>query len=273
MGLSVGARWKTELIELVRGELAADPRRDAGDARRDRGGALGPDAHRARAAVGEPSALAAGIQSVRNTIAARDAELAHALKRVIETCDTLSERVQIDRIERAALVDAIGRLTDRGLPSAETYVPPAATNGRERGNCGRRHRRPDARRRRPPLLASVDHRHPAGRRDRPRPRPGRTDVPSRPPCRTARVRPDGVEVRCRFGDRWVTGFEVCEVIRLDDATRYRLRRRSDGSVIPTLFDEKDLRFFSTTFVEPATARVTPSAVRAAGEQRADPGRS
>jgi hypothetical protein len=48
----------------------------------------------------------------------------------------------------------------------------------------------------------------------------------------------------------VTGFEVCEVIRVDDTARYRLRRRSDGSVIPTLFDEKDLRFFSTTFVEP-----------------------
>jgi len=60
---------------------------------------------------------------------------------------------------------------------------------------------------------------------------------------------DGVEVRCRFGDRWVTGFEVCEVIRFDDETRYRLRRRSDGSVLPTLFDEKDLRFFTTSFIE------------------------
>ena len=60
---------------------------------------------------------------------------------------------------------------------------------------------------------------------------------------------DGVEVRCRFGDRWVTGFEVCEVIRFDDEIRYRLRRRSDGSVLPTLFDEKDLRFFTTSFVD------------------------
>ncbi len=60
---------------------------------------------------------------------------------------------------------------------------------------------------------------------------------------------DGVEVRCRFGDRWVTGFEVCEVIRFDDEIRYRLRRRSDGSVLPTLFDEKDLRFFTTSFAD------------------------
>ncbi len=75
------------------------------------------------------------------------------------------------------------------------------------------------------------------------------------PCRRrppgGPVRPDGVEVRCRFGDRWVTGFEVCEVIRLDDETRYRLRRRSDGSVIPTLFPEKDLRFFSTAYHDPS----------------------
>ncbi len=42
---------------------------------------------------------------------------------------------------------------------------------------------------------------------------------------------------------------MCEVIRLDDVTRYRLRRRSDGSVIPTLFEEKDLRFFTTTYSE------------------------
>jgi hypothetical protein len=60
---------------------------------------------------------------------------------------------------------------------------------------------------------------------------------------------DGVEVRCRFGDRWVTGFEVCEVIRFDDEIRYRLRRRSDGSVLPTLFDEQDLRFFTTSFAD------------------------
>jgi hypothetical protein len=71
-----------------------------------------------------------------------------------------------------------------------------------------------------------------------------------PPRRGRAVRPEEIEVRCRFGDRWVTGFEVCEVIRVDGVARYRLRRRSDGSVIPTLFDEKDLRFFSTAFIDP-----------------------
>ena len=81
--------------------------------------------------------------------------------------------------------------------------------------------------------------------------PTLTPTPTPIPATAVRQVPprDGVEVRCRFGDRWVTGFEVCEVIRFDDETRYRLRRRSDGSVLPTLFDEKDLRFFTTSFIE------------------------
>ena len=50
-----------------------------------------------------------------------------------------------------------------------------------------------------------------------------------------------VEVRCRFGDRWVDGFEVADVIDDGDAFRYRLRRKSDGTVLPTLFDARNVR--------------------------------
>jgi hypothetical protein len=53
---------------------------------------------------------------------------------------------------------------------------------------------------------------------------------------------EAVEVHCRFGDRWVGGFEVVDVVRADDGARYRLRRKSDGSVLPSLFDERDIRF-------------------------------
>jgi hypothetical protein len=52
-----------------------------------------------------------------------------------------------------------------------------------------------------------------------------------------------VEVRSRFDDRWSRGFEIAEV-EPDDAdgrTRYRVRRRSDGSVLPTLFVDDELR--------------------------------
>jgi hypothetical protein len=53
-----------------------------------------------------------------------------------------------------------------------------------------------------------------------------------------------VEVRCRFGDRWVDGFEVCDVVAHGGDLRYRLRRRSDGSVLPRLFSAEELRAVS-----------------------------
>jgi hypothetical protein len=40
-----------------------------------------------------------------------------------------------------------------------------------------------------------------------------------------------VEVRSRFDDRWSRGFEVAEVVDEGDSARYKLKRRSDGSVL------------------------------------------
>ncbi len=244
MGLFRRRRAEEELLELVRTEL--------GTIRAEIQATLGETAavlsSRVRNEVehrmGEPHALAAGLQSVRNTIGARDAELAQVLKRVIESCDTLSQRVALDRSERVALTEAVTRLTN-AVSAAETYALPAATNGTGTLVGGTVAPASDDDFAPPPgtreIRPSVDIDLPATEAaQRPeRPRAGRP------------AQPDGVEVRCRFGDRWVSGFEVCEVLRLDDTTtRYRLRRRSDGSVIPTLFDEKDLRFFTTAFVEP-----------------------
>ncbi|MHB8670623.1 MAG: hypothetical protein ACYDAD_08705 [Acidimicrobiales bacterium] len=52
-----------------------------------------------------------------------------------------------------------------------------------------------------------------------------------------------VEVQSRFDGSWVRGFEVAEVARThgDRATALRLRRRSDGTVLPTLFDPEEVR--------------------------------
>lgn len=50
-----------------------------------------------------------------------------------------------------------------------------------------------------------------------------------------------VEVRSRFDQRWARGFEVTDVVEEGGARRYRLRRRSDGSVLPVLFDADDVR--------------------------------
>ncbi len=51
-----------------------------------------------------------------------------------------------------------------------------------------------------------------------------------------------VEVRSRFEQRWARGFEVVEILLGGDvAPRYRIRRRSDGSVLPALFVDDEVR--------------------------------
>jgi hypothetical protein len=50
-----------------------------------------------------------------------------------------------------------------------------------------------------------------------------------------------VEVRSRFEAAWSRGFEVVERLDADREPRYKVRRRSDGSILPVLFDEDDLR--------------------------------
>jgi hypothetical protein len=50
-----------------------------------------------------------------------------------------------------------------------------------------------------------------------------------------------VEVRSRFDDRWSRGFEVAEVVHEAEGARYKLKRRSDGSVLPALFVDDELR--------------------------------
>ena len=46
-----------------------------------------------------------------------------------------------------------------------------------------------------------------------------------------------VEVRQRFDLKWARGFEVAEVV----AAGYRIRRRSDGSVLPVDFTHDEVR--------------------------------
>ena len=48
---------------------------------------------------------------------------------------------------------------------------------------------------------------------------------------------DRVEVHTRFNNTWVTGFEVAAVV----GSGYRLCRTSDGTVLPSVTSESDLR--------------------------------
>jgi hypothetical protein len=49
------------------------------------------------------------------------------------------------------------------------------------------------------------------------------------------------EVCCRFGDQWLDGFEISEKVEDELGVRYRLRRRTDGAVLPELFSAADIR--------------------------------
>lgn len=48
---------------------------------------------------------------------------------------------------------------------------------------------------------------------------------------------DQVEVHTKFNDAWVSGFEVAEIV--DDG--YRVRRTSDGTMLPNLTGGADVR--------------------------------
>jgi hypothetical protein len=49
-----------------------------------------------------------------------------------------------------------------------------------------------------------------------------------------------VEVRTRFDQQWVRGFKVAEPLHGPE-TGYRLRRRSDGAVLPVVFRPDEVR--------------------------------
>lgn len=50
-----------------------------------------------------------------------------------------------------------------------------------------------------------------------------------------------VEVRSRFVERWVHGFEVAEVLEDPAGPRYRLLRSSDRTVLPEVFGLPEVR--------------------------------
>jgi hypothetical protein len=62
-------------------------------------------------------------------------------------------------------------------------------------------------------------------------------------------------VSCRFGDQWLEGFEIAEKVEDDSGVRYRLRRRTDGAMLPELFAAEDIRI--ADFIDADGAPVPP----------------
>jgi hypothetical protein len=168
-------------------------------------------------------ALFEALEVMRGELAHRDVLLHEMFERVVEISDRMIDFVESDRSERRALSSAVDALT-RSLSQPPANAPPIGAMQRVIGGS----------------FFGV------GATSGPAVDAG-AEMPSAPLLLAIRddaivVTPEHrVEVRCRFGDRWVDGFEVCEVVADNDRLRYRLRRRADDSVLPTLFDADDVR--------------------------------
>ena len=72
-----------------------------------------------------------------------------------------------------------------------------------------------------------------------------------------------VEVRSRFHDRWIRGFEIREIIDVGDIRRFRLTRISDHMALPVLFDSIDIRPLP---VQPDFGAASDSAIKGVGNK-------
>jgi hypothetical protein len=185
------------------------------------------------------------------------ADLLRVLEAVTTMCDHVIEYIETDRAERRLMIEILGKLADRlaEAPAIGAPVTVPALAG-ERVIGGSLPAGPDPAPADPALPVTA----PEPPVVDPAPRESTT-----PPA-TAAFEPangqaahdglDGgiidlreadtaVEVRCRFGDRWVDGFEICDVLSDDTGVRYRLRRRIDGFVLPELFHATDIRHVET----------------------------
>ncbi|MGQ0824511.1 MAG: hypothetical protein ACT4OX_05695 [Actinomycetota bacterium] len=146
------------------------------------------------------------IDDLRQALSLRDPQLVEALERIAEAQQRLADQLEADRRERAGLRDVLALLAER-LQPPEIPAPVSAVIGGAIPATT--------------MLMLTD----AEQEDR----NGHEDL------RLA------VEVRGRFGDRWAEGFEIADVVDDERGRRYLLRRLSDGHVIPTYFEERDVR--------------------------------
>jgi hypothetical protein len=137
------------------------------------------------------------------------AELTALLRRLTDVLDDVGARIDAERADRSELLRALEFLMREVILSASPTTAPASVTG-----------------------GTVE------------PGPGRAIAPDREliDLTEARIEPGSlVEVRSRYDDRWVHGFEVIEIVAGADGERYRLTRRHDRQPLPTLFDAGDVR--------------------------------
>jgi hypothetical protein len=167
-------------------------------------------------------ALVDTFSALRSDLAKRDAQLGATLDRLGAVCATLAERIEADREERRELVQTISTLATALIARSDAPAPQivgGSVFGEERDDID-------------------DDGTPGATLDL-----FAVEVGEQAAARTVAANGApraGEPVRCRFGDRWVEGFEVVEVHSREGRARYRVRRRADGSVVRKLFEASDL---------------------------------
>jgi hypothetical protein len=172
------------------------------------------------------------LQGLRDDVVSHDAEVVRVLELAVNVCDHVIECVEADRVERQAIVEALGALAS-AINNATPIAPPIAAPS----NTG------------PHLIG--------GRVFAGDDRSAIVHEPA-PMIELNEAHDRSVEVKCRYEGRWVDGFEVCETIHTDAGERYRLRRLIDGTILPELFAAGDIRHVETfEELEPAVEVPAP----------------
>ena len=178
-------------------------------------------------------ALIDAVRGLQAELDNRDQALAHALERIGQAIDHSSETIDAQRVERRELVETVGKLT-RALPPPAPPVDAIAPRilPREHLVGGSVFGATD-----PVVTVDIDlvaeerrDEHEAEAEAR---RASMNGTATRPT--------DHVEVQCRIEGQWIDGFEVFEIIQDGGLRRYRLRRLSDGVVMPVQYAARDVR--------------------------------
>ena len=158
------------------------------------------------------------LERTRVDLERRESDLVRAWELVAEACERTVECINADRAERHELIASLQELVagPNGTDAARAVDPPTAT--RVLGGAVYAE------------LVDID----------------LTDDEAGignngEVVDVLRPRDAPVQVWSLVDDDWVGGFEICGVVERDGAVQYRLRRRSDQSVLPKLFDAADVR--------------------------------
>jgi hypothetical protein len=155
------------------------------------------------------------LEHAMRDFSAREEQMLTVLRQVGQSYELLAEHITADKIERKTLIDALGgavKAVSGAVPMPKLIGGTIFGNGNGNGTID------DIQLEDEPAIDLTRAEH-----------------------AVQQATMQAVEVRCRFGDRWVDGFEVADVLDEGDEFKYRLRRKSDGTVLPTWFDARNVR--------------------------------